>query len=271
MAAQPAARPNLKLELPPVGPVLAPDASLTLGGIFFYTRLMDYRAHYSRLIAHAADRELTGYSEKHHIVPRCIGGTDDTDNLVRLTAREHFVAHQLLCKMYPGEHDLVFAFRMLSTANNGRPASRTHAWLRERMADAASANMKLRHKRNPEILAKGRANFTAASAEKQQATFAATMARPGVRERRSARALQRWENDVENKQRARDNLSERRALLNGRPLGRDTSKAVVQMFNNGFVVVEHERVKDAATFAGINRCTIRDYVKRGHPLWGYME
>ena len=33
------------------------------------------------------------YYEKHHIVPKCMGGSDDTENLIILTAREHFIAH----------------------------------------------------------------------------------------------------------------------------------------------------------------------------------
>lgn len=44
-----------------------------------------------------------GYSEKHHIIPRCLGGSDNKENLVSLTAREHFVAHWLLTKMFPNE------------------------------------------------------------------------------------------------------------------------------------------------------------------------
>tara|TARA_R110000851_G_scaffold27532_1_gene77269 strand:- start:409 stop:1137 length:729 start_codon:yes stop_codon:yes gene_type:complete len=41
-----------------------------------------------------------GYSEKHHIVPRSFGGGDLEANLVRLTAREHFICHLLLTKMF---------------------------------------------------------------------------------------------------------------------------------------------------------------------------
>jgi hypothetical protein len=37
--------------------------------------------------------------ELHHIVPRCLGGSDDPDNLVMLTYREHYIAHILLTKM----------------------------------------------------------------------------------------------------------------------------------------------------------------------------
>ena len=35
------------------------------------------------------------YTEKHHILPKCLGGIDD-DNLIDLTAREHFIAHKML-------------------------------------------------------------------------------------------------------------------------------------------------------------------------------
>ena len=40
------------------------------------------------------------YTECHHIVPQSEGGSDDTDNLVNLTAREHYIAHLLLAKIY---------------------------------------------------------------------------------------------------------------------------------------------------------------------------
>jgi len=42
---------------------------------------------------------LNEYSEKHHIIPKSLGGPDTKINLVRLTAREHFLCHWLLTKM----------------------------------------------------------------------------------------------------------------------------------------------------------------------------
>jgi 5-methylcytosine-specific restriction endonuclease McrA len=42
------------------------------------------------------------YCEKHHILPKSLGGTLSKDNLVFLTAKEHYVAHHLLTKMYEG-------------------------------------------------------------------------------------------------------------------------------------------------------------------------
>lgn len=44
---------------------------------------------------------VKGYYETHHAVPKCLGGWESRDNLVRLTAAEHYIAHLLLMKMYP--------------------------------------------------------------------------------------------------------------------------------------------------------------------------
>lgn len=62
---------------------------------------MNYKEHYNKLIETRKDRILdeNEYYEKHHIVPKSLGGSNDKENLVYLTAREHFVAHQLLYKM----------------------------------------------------------------------------------------------------------------------------------------------------------------------------
>lgn len=62
---------------------------------------MDWAAHYTRLVSRARERNLPGYSERHHIVPKCMGGGDSASNIVRLTAREHFIAHKLLVRMHP--------------------------------------------------------------------------------------------------------------------------------------------------------------------------
>ena len=58
---------------------------------------------YNSIVKRARTRKITGYTERHHIQPRSLGGTDDKDNLVDLTAREHFICHWLLTKMHTGE------------------------------------------------------------------------------------------------------------------------------------------------------------------------
>ena len=62
---------------------------------------MNYQRIYDSLISNAQSRkETSGYTEIHHIHPRSLGGTDDESNLVVLTAKEHYLAHRLLYKMY---------------------------------------------------------------------------------------------------------------------------------------------------------------------------
>ena len=63
---------------------------------------MNYKKHYDLLIQKRLSNPLSKeeYGEWHHIVPRCMGGNNDKSNLVRLSAREHYVAHQLLFLEY---------------------------------------------------------------------------------------------------------------------------------------------------------------------------
>jgi hypothetical protein len=63
-----------------------------------------YRRWHNELIARARyDRHLIGYTEHHHIKPRCLGGSNKKSNLVTLTYREHFLVHWLLIKLNKGE------------------------------------------------------------------------------------------------------------------------------------------------------------------------
>ena len=62
-----------------------------------------YEKWYNNIINNGKNRTLAKYVERHHIVPHSLGGTDDASNLVSLTAREHFICHWLLTKIYTGE------------------------------------------------------------------------------------------------------------------------------------------------------------------------
>lgn len=81
-----------------------------------------YYTWYYNIINNRCLSFFPGYTEKHHIIPKSLGGTDDPDNLVNLTAREHFICHCLLTKFTSGEEKakMVFAFRMFlaSPKNN---------------------------------------------------------------------------------------------------------------------------------------------------------
>jgi 5-methylcytosine-specific restriction endonuclease McrA len=104
---------------------------------------MEYRIIYESLINRAKVRHLDGYSELHHIVPKCIGGNDELSNLVALTAREHFIAHLLLAKIHGGK--LWHAAHMMS--NMKKYSNRTYAIAKQNHSKLLSEqNVKLKSK-----------------------------------------------------------------------------------------------------------------------------
>lgn len=118
---------------------------------------------------------LSGYVEVHHVVPVCMGGTNARFNLVQLTAEEHFVAHQLLCKMYPENRSLAFAVQAMTASNSvsQRTANKLFGWIRRRYAKAQKGRVKsaqekanisaARRKVPPRVFsAEARANMAAA-------------------------------------------------------------------------------------------------------------
>jgi hypothetical protein len=63
------------------------------------------------------------YYESHHIIPKCLGGLNDKENLVLLTAREHYVAHKLLTYIHPKNRRIALAFHRMTFDKRGRKIS----------------------------------------------------------------------------------------------------------------------------------------------------
>ena len=102
-----------------------------------------YTNWYNSIINKAKNRTITGYTEKHHIIPSSLGGTNNKENLVTLTAREHFVCHLLLTKMTTGNsrYKMNFALHMLSNVKNigkGRyvPSSRLYEYAKKHFKES---------------------------------------------------------------------------------------------------------------------------------------
>jgi hypothetical protein len=81
-----------------------------------------YQIWYQNITDRARSRNLEGYVERHHVIPRSLGGSDNADNLVDLTAREHFVCHWLLTKIYTGDarYKMLNALRMMRAEKIGQ-------------------------------------------------------------------------------------------------------------------------------------------------------
>lgn len=106
---------------------------------------MNYQRIYDQIIEKARkEARIKGtdiYYEAHHIVPKCIGGDGHESqwrfhpNIVLLTAKEHFICHRLLIKIYPESRSLRYAFRamcILESGNQGRVKPSSQAYIEAR-------------------------------------------------------------------------------------------------------------------------------------------
>lgn len=107
---------------------------------------MNYIKLHDKLIEQAKIEERVKhqgiYYEKHHIIPQCLNGTNNEENLVLLTAREHFIVHWLLTKIYKDDFRLMYAFNQCGQRNKGiyRPTSRLYKYAREKYIHALKHN-----------------------------------------------------------------------------------------------------------------------------------
>lgn len=102
---------------------------------------MEYKSLYNKIIENA-QKDLAnrndGYYEKHHIIPKSLGGSNNKENLVKLTAKEHFICHWLLVKMYKKgseeRNKMLYAFWfMKSNPNNNKRYINSRAYEKYRI------------------------------------------------------------------------------------------------------------------------------------------
>ena len=119
---------------------------------------MDYLKLYNTLIDNRRMKGVpAGYIEVHHIVPRSFGGSNDPVNLIAMTAREHFIAHRLLAKIYPESGMVHAVFKMACSnkvKNRYKVTSRVYEKLRKDHAYRVSIDEVAKHKKS--IAGKGK-------------------------------------------------------------------------------------------------------------------
>ena len=103
---------------------------------------MNYTKHYDLLILKYGRKDKPEfYSERHHIIPKCVGGTNNPNNLVYLTPREHLLAHWLLSKIY-SDNKLKLAFATMCTRDGIKLTPRLYQSAREAVSGANSVRAK---------------------------------------------------------------------------------------------------------------------------------
>ncbi len=184
-----------------------------------------------------------GYSEEHHIIPRCMGGLNDRDNLIDLFAEEHFIAHKLLAFENPDNDELQRAFSaMAHVRREGRKynvSEEDYAYIR------FQNSQRLKQQWND---SEYRENMSNMMTELWQ--------NPEFKEKATAS----WKNEERRK-----NQSELMRKLNNNPdiiekktnaLHKWCDKAVQQLDDNGNVVAEFPSATEASRQTGIQQSCI---------------
>lgn len=97
-------------------------------------------SRYQRFMDALKGQSIDGYCEVHHIVPRSLGGSNDKENLISLTARQHYIAHWILARALGGSAARAF-FMMSNFGKYGKVNSTTYAIARKEYSGLVSEQM----------------------------------------------------------------------------------------------------------------------------------
>ena len=122
-----------------------------------------YSKWYDALISKRKQTKFEGYGEVHHVIPRCLGGDNSKSNLVKLTPREHFVAHKLLTRMTVGadRRKMLYALKRTISSKTHEINSREYDKIRREYSLAVSETLSGRvlsveHKKNISLAFSGK-------------------------------------------------------------------------------------------------------------------
>ena len=111
-----------------------------------------YSKLYYKITSNAKQRTTDGYTELHHIIPQSMGGSNDKENLVELTAREHFICHWLLIKMTEGKDRSKMLYALNGLKAENRYQQRYHTKITARVYE----KYRIEHAKNHSETMKGK-------------------------------------------------------------------------------------------------------------------
>lgn len=107
---------------------------------------MNYKKIYDQFIKdrRKKEKDLSGYTEIHHVIPRSLGGTDCPGNLIKLSASDHFFCHLLLSKIHSGKMAIALSF-MCSGLSRSSYGVKPKRWAYEYAKNEMSKYQKLKY------------------------------------------------------------------------------------------------------------------------------
>ena len=104
-----------------------------------------YSKTYFSITSNAKQRITEGYTELHHIIPQSMGGSNDKENLVELTAREHFICHWLLVKMTEGDDRSKMLYALKGMKAENKHQQRYHTKITARVYETYRIEHSINH------------------------------------------------------------------------------------------------------------------------------
>jgi hypothetical protein len=101
---------------------------------------------YLKFVESLKSQVIDGYCEVHHIIPKSLGGTNAKDNLIKLTPRQHYIAHWMLWKALGGVAGRSF-FMMSNFGKYGKVNSKTYGLARKDYSEQVKIQMAIRPNR----------------------------------------------------------------------------------------------------------------------------
>lgn len=230
---------------------------------------MNYQRIYDQIIDRAKERKLEGYKEVHHIIPKCLGGSNHESNLAELTAREHFLCHHLLTKIHPGNNKVFFAFWAMCTLKTKQqerytPSSKLYEEIRKIRSTIHSANLKKFHKTPEGIEIRRQAVAKVDQKAKIKKTIANTdfVKRTANTDWKARTANTDWKAKVFN--------------TDYKSIAEKNRKPIIQFDKNGTFVKEWQSLKEAGETLNIRSSNITNCAKgreksAGGFVWKYKE
>lgn len=130
--------------------MLAHPSTLTLQenvSMNIYVKNYHYYNRYLKFIESRNNKSFKNNYEKHHIIPKSMGGTNDASNIIKLSFREHFIAHWLLWKAFQNAQ-MIHAFWFMNNKQISKISSRVYCTLKESRLDILKNNKNASGKRS---------------------------------------------------------------------------------------------------------------------------
>jgi hypothetical protein len=101
---------------------------------------LHYQKRYDKFIDSLKEQKISGYTERHHILPKSLGGSNAKSNIIKLTPRQHYIAHWMLWKIYGGSMTRAF-FLMSHEDRNHKINSKTYSLAKTKYSEEVKEQM----------------------------------------------------------------------------------------------------------------------------------